>query len=628
MADAGPYQSAVNLRAADCASGLCLKPTFGSNESSSDPPTGATCTAECSSDSDCEGESRDPDDSNDTRCTRGFACVVPFVVGPLCCKHLCVCRDFLDSGKALVPVSCQGADALATCQQAAGTAAQATVGLQSETYLTTAPTPMLDMVFLLDDSPFMAPKQDKLYRQLPLMLDALRDPSTGWFPDLRVAIVDGDLGNFQMPGAAGCGVAPDALWLEYARGKPTNFARDLDIGQVFGCVAANLGFQGREPQHPLQALDFGLRLQGLQQTLQGPFLRSNAYLALVIVTDQDDCSASNDGMFGDKPELRGESPNLRCATRAHACGGVNLTQAPPGYPTTAGFETDLGNCRARTDACPDGTDGNPSTDTSLPTACSPLEDIHALAESIKQLKPHPEEQIVVAGIFGWPRADSTGKNNVREAKYKIDRVPNPAASDTEHPEIWDSWPVCYDPDHAPRDPGTFDAEAAAWGARPGLRIEAFIDEFGENGLKYSICERDFQSAMQEFGTVAAKRLQNICLDAKLMDVDLDTPDLQPDCRVVFRTLQSDSDGTLRYVEPTASMPQCQAGATSATITSDCWQVIHDHMKCPESGQVFQALRTAAEIADSPRLEEGTNLAVQCWTCPDDQSRPGCDYSGE
>jgi hypothetical protein len=113
-----------------------------------------------------------------------------------------------------------------------------------------------------------------------------------------------------------------------------------------------------------------------------------------------------------------------------------------------------------------------------------------------------------------------------------------------------------------------------------------------------------------------------------MDVDLRTPDLQPDCRVVFRTLQLDPDGTPRYVEPTDSMPRCQAGATPATITSDCWQVLHDHTKCPESGQVFQVLRTAAEIADSPRLEGGTKLAVQCWTCPDEQSRPGCDYASD
>ena len=112
-----------------------------------------------------------------------------------------------------------------------------------------------------------------------------------------------------------------------------------------------------------------------------------------------------------------------------------------------------------------------------------------------------------------------------------------------------------------------------------------------------------------------------------MDVDLRTRDLQPG-RVFFRTLQLDLDCTPRYVEPTDSTPQCQDGATSATITSDWWQVLHDYAKCPEFGQLFQVLRTPAEIADSPRVEDGTKLAVQCWTCPDDQSRPGCDYAGD
>jgi hypothetical protein len=34
-------------------------------------------------------------------------------------------------------------------------------------------------------------------------------------------------------------------------------------------------------------------------------LRPDAYLGLVFLSDEDDCSAAtNDGMFGDKPELQ------------------------------------------------------------------------------------------------------------------------------------------------------------------------------------------------------------------------------------------------------------------------------------------------------------------------------------
>jgi hypothetical protein len=651
--DAGPSQGVVNLQAGECRTGLCLKPVQAPTLSYVDPPTGATCTDECSSDSDCGGEHRNPSDAEDTRCQGGFVCGVPFVVGPLCCKHYCLCKDFLGESGAQLPVGCQGPDALASCQSAAGSAAAAGIGQETDLYISVPHARLLDMVFMIDDSPSMAPKVSKLAQQLPKMLAALKDPNDGRYPDLRVAIIDsdlgtggaypsgpcgptasldgsnnfGDLGNFQMPGAASCGANADALWLEYAW-KPLNYDKTLDIGQVFGCLAGNLGALGCGQEHQLQSFEFALAAPNLHQNqsggLQNTFLRPNAYLGLVILSDEDDCSAaSNDGMFGDKPELRGESTSLRCATRAHQCGGVNLTDTIPGYPTSAKFEANFADCAARTDACPNATDGNAATDTSGPTTCSPLKDIHHLVQEIKALKADPENQIMVAGIFGWPRTEA----DLANAKYKIDLVPGPRPEDVDNQQgqVWDSWPVCYDPDHQPADPATFDADAWGWGAQGGLRISAFIDEFGMNGLKFSICQRDFSAAMKIFGDSIAKGLQNLCIDAKLMDVDPVTPGLQPDCRVVYRVPQADATtGNVTYTESPQSLPICPPGATPDTITADCWQLVIDTHKCPVNGQLISFVRTAAEIADGP-LAAGTKVGMQCWTCPDLTSRPGCDY---
>ena len=652
--DAGPSQGVVNLKAGTCPAGLCLKPVLNPWASTVDPPTGATCTDECSSDSDCHGELRNPSNEQDTRCTGGFVCGVPFVVGPLCCKHYCLCKDFLDASGAQMPVACQGPDALPSCQSAAGSAAAAGIGQETDAYISVAPIRQLDMVFMIDNSPSMAPKVNKLAQQFPKLIETLRDPSDGRYPDLRVVIIDsdlgtggayqsgscgptasldasksfGDLGNFQMRGAVDCGANADALWIEYANGKPANYNPTMDISQVFGCLAENLGALGCGEEHQLQSLEFALADQNLHQTqssgLQNAFLRPQAYLGLVILSDEDDCSvATNDGMFGDKPELHGESTSLRCATRAHQCNGVNLTDAPPGYPTSAKFEASFTDCAARTDSCPNPTDGNAATDTSGPTGCSPLKDIHHLAQEIKALKANPDEQIAVAGIFGWPRTGADTAN----AKYKIDLVPGPRPEDADNQQgqEWDYWPICYDPDHEPNDPATFDADAWSWGAQGGLRISAFIDEFGVNGLKFSICERDFTGAMWMFGETIAKNLQNLCIDAKLMDVDPVTPGLQPDCRVVYGMPQTDSTtGKVTYSESSQSLPMCPPGATPDTITSDCWQLVIDNTKCPVAGQLMTVVRTAAEIADGP-LAGGTKIGLQCWTCPDLTSRPGCDY---
>ena len=437
-----------------------------------------------------------------------------------------------------------------------------------------------------------------------------------------------------MRGAVGCGANPSALWLdEYPKGKPASHDPTMDISQVFGCLAGNLGALGCGQEHQLQSFEFALAAQNLHQDqsggLQNTFLRPQAYLGLVILSDEDDCSAAtNDGMFGDKPELRGESTSLRCATRAHQCSGVNLTDAPPGYPTSAKFEANFADCAARTDSCPNATDGNTATDTSGPTPCSPLKDIHHLAQEVKALKADPDNQIAVAGISGWPRTGANGSPDIANAKYKIDLVPGPRPEDADDQQgpVWDYWPVCYDPDHEPADPAIFDADAWGWGAQGGLRISAFIDEFGQNGLKSSICERDFSQAMWMFGdTIGVKRLQNLCINAKLMDVDPVTPGLQPDCRVVYRLPQIDSTtGKVTYTESSQSLPMCPAGATPDTVTADCWKLVIDTAKCPVNGQVISVVRTAAEIADGP-LAGGTKIAMQCWTCPDFTSQPGCDY---
>jgi len=103
MADAGPAQAVYNAQAPECTSGICLKPALDSQR---DYGTAAYCSAPCSTDSDCEGQKRDGNDSNDKRCTSGYACGVAFVVGPLCCKKVCLCKDFLSEKGVMVPVTC------------------------------------------------------------------------------------------------------------------------------------------------------------------------------------------------------------------------------------------------------------------------------------------------------------------------------------------------------------------------------------------------------------------------------------------------------------------------------------------------------------------------------------------
>jgi len=516
--------------------------------------------------------------------------------------------------------------------------------------ITLAPNRLLDLVVMIDNSPSMAPKVQKMNAQFPKLIAALKDPNTGILPDLRVAVIDsdlgtgnaysngscgpktlpdgtisayGDMGKFQMLSApTACSFDSGAQFLEYNSGKAVNYTGDINT--VFTCLAGNLGSLGCGEEHSLQAFEFALVAKGINnEAQQQEFLRANAYLGLVFLTDEDDCSAAgNDGMFGDKPEVRGESASLRCATRSHRCGGQNLADLdPPNYPTDGAYTHPFSDCQARMgDECPTG------TDTNGPTSCNPLHSVKLMADEIKALKADPDNQIFVAGIFGWPRSDA----DMATAQYKIAPVPNPNIADTLHPTVYDYWPVCYDPDHMPTNPDTttgFDSTAAGWSATGGLRESAFVDEFGANGRKFSICERDFSASMSAIGTGMAQKLQNFCVDYKLLDSDLDTPGLQPDCLVVFRTPQQDpSDPTkVVYVDNPIHLPACPAGSTSGNVATDCWLLANDTSRCPISGQMVNVLRTAAEIAAAPQLAPGTKLRMQCHVCPAGSTDPGCSY---
>jgi hypothetical protein len=543
-------------------------------------------------------------------------------------------------------------------------------------YIPIAPIRQLDLVFMIDNSPSMAPKQAKLQANFPSLINALKDPNDGTLPDLRVAIIDsdlgtagnissgscgpnsengqdpfGDAGKFRMVGATACGMNdPSALWIDYqnaAAGVVTNFNSpsgnpQTDINTVFTCLAAGLGTQGCGFEHQLQAFEFALRPGVLSQsTTDGPILaaqqkmiRPSAYLGLVFLSDEDDCSAApNDGMFNSSLNvtLATESASLRCATRAHECGGTNLTGTPPapGYPTTAAFTHAFSDCAARTDSCPNVLDGNGSTDTSTATDCSPLRDIHSMANAIKALKADPN-QIFVAGIFGWPLSDS----DMATAQYKIDKIFNQNTADTARPTVFDYWPICYDPNHplGSNDPTTQAGYQAsvAWGATGGLRMSAFVDEFAPNGLKYSICQPDYSAAMSAIGNVIAKKLQNVCVNATLLDTDLNAPGLQPDCRVAYAI----PDPTTGIATELPAMPQCDptVAVDANQPTRPCWKLTYDTTRCPGAqgagvGQIVNVVEdpTALQVA------AGTKLIMECLTCPDVTSggtvAPGCASTG-
>ena len=112
-------QGVYNPQALDCPTRICLKPGVATGAPTVNPDTTAYCSASCSQDSDCDGQTRDMSIKNgsDTRCVNGYTCAIPFVKGTLCCQKLCLCKDFVDQEHgAVIPDACKG-DQAAKCQE-------------------------------------------------------------------------------------------------------------------------------------------------------------------------------------------------------------------------------------------------------------------------------------------------------------------------------------------------------------------------------------------------------------------------------------------------------------------------------------------------------------------------------
>lgn len=98
----------------DCVSRTCLRvPQSRPLPPGSVPPTGNSglCTAECSSDGDCDRVPESP-------CVTGFTCGIAVTVGPFCCRKLCICKDYIvvpDSGELAPPEACKAENQQNAC---------------------------------------------------------------------------------------------------------------------------------------------------------------------------------------------------------------------------------------------------------------------------------------------------------------------------------------------------------------------------------------------------------------------------------------------------------------------------------------------------------------------------------
>jgi len=389
----------------------------------------------------------------------------------------------------------------------------------------------VDLLFMIDDSNSMLKSQANLLRNFPRFMQRLAS-FEGGLPNVHIAVVSSDMGDggsgTSMCNATGKGgifqstprglctattLQPGATFISNVGGV-ANYTGNLD--EVFTCIAA-LGQDGCGFEQQFAAITRALGADGQAAPIENQgFLRDDAYLAIVMITNEDDCtSAVGGGFYGPQSLTSQLGTSFRCNEFGHICDGASPSRYAPN--NAVGDTVSYQSCTSAEGGA--------------------LKDVAETAAQIKALKADPASQIVMAAI--------TGPKGPYEVNWKA-----PPPEIAEGP-----WPVVK---HS--------CEAADTSyADPSVRVTELVQQFGGNGVTLSICDAEFAPALEVIAQKIEVLLKPPCIEGKVANKPNTSA---PDCTVVSHTRNGNS-----VVD--SAIPSCadSGGATP------CWQLVPGQGTC-------------------------------------------------
>jgi hypothetical protein len=484
----------------------------------------------------------------------------------------------------------------------------------------------IDILFMIDNSSSMTEMQGKLYDQLPAFMNVLTSIPNP--PSLHVAVVSsdmgapgdstssigctqfGDQGQFQSAPRSNAKLNPPVTCTNTTLTTPPGaadsshtFISDADnmpnytnpIATVFQCIAL-LGDTGCGFEHQLASIDRALGADGSSApSTNANFLRPEAYLGIVILTNEDDCSGpqntsiySLNGYQQNIANPDGPIANYRCnggPRGAHYCqdpnNGMAWTIPPLKPPADAqGSATaptlDLVNC----------------IDNEQPpmgTGSSALTPVSQFISDVKSLKPDPDNQILVAAI------------TAPAAPYTVEWIPESGGQNTQPGELWPS--VMHScgakgsPDVNPES--TMSPTDGSFGD-PGVRISQFVSAF-PNYVLASICDTSYASSMQAIATKLGQLITPPCITGKIQN----DANGNPMCSVIEHLTDMSGNKMDRAVQ------SCNQTGGAAP----CWSLTAGGTNCNGS-----QLSVMDEAGINTNSESST---INCSLCLPGSTQPGC-----
>jgi hypothetical protein len=191
-------------------------------------------------------------------------------------------------------------------------------------------TPNLDILFVIDDSSSMADKQDAFSGALATLVEGIAGTA-----NIHLGVVSSDLGT-----SAGGGGTPGPNIGVIGNGGCSGFGKE---GKLLGGANLNDGnflrlyrngtfnFNATLRQTVTNMTKLGAGGCGFEQQLgamraaldnnanNAGFLRENANLAVVVLTDEDDCTASDPSLYAATNQQLGNLDSFRCFREGVEC---------------------------------------------------------------------------------------------------------------------------------------------------------------------------------------------------------------------------------------------------------------------------------------------------------------------
>ncbi len=325
----------------------------------------------------------------------------------------------------------------------------------------------------------------------------------------------------EIHGQAGAKPRP---WLENIEGK-TNIPDDITTTEAFQCFGPQ-GINGCGFESHLESMYKAFVRGETESEEQFAFLRTNAILSVIFVTDEVDCSYNTDWASIFLPESMGGNPSVfwsdptAAAPTSAVCwnAGVKCTGAGPNYDDCQPVDYDV--------------DGNEVSDGAADSKAvlRPVKryiDLLQRYEDQKQMT-NQNQQVLVAAISGVPEGYHNGS---AELQY------SDSLTDPQFQADFGIGPGC---------------ESPVATAVPPVRLKAFAEAFqvGDQRNLFSVCSESYAPALEVIANLIKDQIKSSCMRACVADTDPVSPELEENCTLTQEAPQDDGS-----VEVT-TIPEC------------------------------------------------------------------------